>query len=364
MKHYQIGMIPGDTVGPELARQAEKVLNFYSGKNNIKFELHHLNACGPAIEKFGTPLPDKDLNTAKKCVALLFGNIGDRRYQHLPFPSRPEYAFMELRKQMSVCTNIRPIFMPQSCRDLSPLKPEFLQNGFDMVVVRDIQGGMLAGKRKAGCNETGRIASDLEYYDEIMIEITARHAFEIAATRKKKVDSLDKASVLASSTLWRKKVTETACDYPGIQLKHHYIDNAAMEVIITPGDFDVILTNNVFGDIIADELTQLSGAPALFGSAELAQNGRGIYTPNQLHHPHGEIAGKNIVSPIGILNALAMLLTHSCNEPEVAGQLASAIEAVFHNRLTTPELPIDGFEKISTDELGDEVICHLAKHAK
>lgn len=356
---YSIAIIPGDTVGSELTRQAVKALKALSTLADADIHLYELEACGPSIETSGSALPCPTLRRALNCQAVLIGNIGSKRYQHLPPERRPEHALLELRRHMNICTNLRPVAVFQGLEAISPLKRRYLSNGFDILVVRDLQGGMLNGERTERIGTCGRTASDLEYYDESIISISARMAFDSACQRKKLVTSLDKSNVLASSSLWRKKVTEIAREYPQIHLTHQYIDNASMEVIRCPGNFDVILTSNVFGDILSDELAQLTGAPCLLGSAELAPNGRGIYTPNQLHHPFEEHTGKNIVHPAGILNATAMLLEYSCGRQDLALRIKHAIRHVLNEKLTTPALPISGFTQISTDQMGDEIVRRL-----
>lgn len=249
-----------------------------------------------------------------------------------------------------------------SLKTLSPLKESYLTHGMDIVVVRDLQGGMLSGNHEKKIGNGGKTASDLEYYDKDMIAFTAKLAFQIADGRKKKVVSLDKSNVLASSLLWRQTVSEFAASQPQIQLTHQYIDNASMDVIRVPGAYDVILTSNVFGDILSDELTQLTGTPCFFGSAEIAADGRGLYTPNQLHHPREELAGQNIVHPFCILDALRLMLLYTFRLPDLAKRLENAACSIIQDRLTTPELPIPGFSQLSTDEMGDEMVKRVTEN--
>lgn len=360
---YRIMLLPGDTVGPELIRQVKKAILALGEIANEKFEILECLSGVSALEATGDPLPQETVLKAQQANAVLLGNIGSAKDAALPLEKRPEYALLKLRKIMKVCTNLRPVFIRESLRSMSPLKESFLEKGFDIMTVRDIQGGMLAGVRDTGIGSHGRMASDLEYYDEQMIAHSARMAFEIAGTRKKQVTSLDKANVLVSSLLWRQKVTEVAGDYPDIRLSHQYIDSAAMNVIKSPGKFDVILTSNVFGDILSDELAQLSGTPNLFGSAELAVDRRGIYTSNQLHYPREELAGQNQVCPVGLLNALAMLLDYSCQRPDLAKYVYQSLDGMFREKLITPEFPVPRFTLISTEEYGDEIVrrIHLLK---
>ena len=359
---YNIALIPGDTVGPELIRQVRIILSTIENKSDIIFRLKECSAGASAVRQSGTPMPDASLDILKDCDAAILGNIGESGFSSSELENRPEYALLKLRRNYRVCTNIRPVFIRSGLEEISPLKKEVIKNGLNIVLVRDILGGMLNGPRHSAYTEGGYVASDLELYHERTVIDSARIAFEIASKRKKHVTSLDKANVLATSLLWRKTVTSLSAEYPTVTLSHQYIDNAAMNVIKSPGYFDVILTSNVFGDILSDELAQLSGVPNLFGSAELAPDGKGIYTPNQLHHPHEEYTGQNIVSPIGILNAVSMMFDFTLHRPDLAECLQAAIDHIFLQKLTTPEIPIPGFRQISTDEMGWEIADFILKH--
>ena len=358
---YKITLIPGDTVGPELIRQVKVVLSAIAKSAGLTFRIMECLAGADAIRQSGSPLPAKTLNAVQNCDAVILGNIGEQSFTSKRLQDRPEYALLEMRRSYGVCTNIRPVFIRRDWEELSPLKHSVIQNGFDILLVRDIQGGMLKGPRNTARTKDGQMASDLELYHESTVAASAKMAFEIALQRKRHVISLDKANVLASSVLWRNTVTLLSADYPDVALSHQYIDNAAMNVIKYPGDFDVILTSNVFGDILSDELAQLSGAPNLFGSAELAVDKRGIYTPNQLHHPREDYSGQNIISPVGMLNATAMMLNFTFHRPDLAKLLQAAIDNLFLQKLTTPEIPIPGFHMVSTDELGTEAANYILR---
>lgn len=360
MDIYRIAVSDGDTVGEELVRQVYKVFRALERGGNAAFQLEQITACGPAIEQYGVPFPEKELERATSCRALLFGNIGSQRYSSLPAEQRPERALLAARKAFGVCTNLRPAKIFPGMESFSPLKAEITQKGFDMFAVRDLMGGMIPGKKERGEGPYGREASDLEYYHEQMVEINARWAFQIARSRRGKVTSLDKSNVLYSSALWREKVGEVARQYPDVTLRNTLIDAAAMEVISNPADFDVILTSNMFGDILSDEIAQLTGTPWMFGSAELAGDGRGIYTPNQLHHPRGDaFAGKGIVCPYGILNATAMLLRYSCDRPDLAMRVENAIDCALREKLSTEEMNMSEGCILSTDELGDAIASFI-----
>lgn len=365
MLNYPIAVIPGDGVGPELTDQAVKLFhaleeftNLYSAAPNVHFDLHILEACGASVDRCGDPLPPETLEEALQCQAVLFGGIGAKKYQALPISQKPERALTELRRAFGVCTNLRPVRLARAWRAFSPLKESIIKDGFDILVVRDVSAGMLAGEHYTGTGAAGREASDLEYCNEAAIAKTASYAFRRAKSRKGKVTSLDKANVLASGVLWRQKVIELSANYPDVYLEHRYVDTAAMDVIREPDTFDVILTSNAYGDIIADELTQLTGTPCVFGSAELAADGRGLYTPNQLHHPDEGLAGRGAVCPLCIFSAVAMLLRYSLNELELARRVDGACQRVVDSRFATEELHLPGDKILTTEQMGDQV-CEI-----
>lgn len=365
MLNYPIAVIPGDGLGPELTNQAIKLLhtleeftNLRSAAPNVHFDLHILEACGASIESCGDPMPEGVLKEALECQAVLFGNIGAKKYQHLPREKKPEQALMRMRQGLQVCTNLRPVRLLPELKAFSPLKESIIRDGFDILMVRDVSSGMLAGKHVVGTGESGREACDLEYYNESIIAKTASYAFRRARNRRNKVTSLDKANVLASSALWRQKVIELSANYPDVVLENRYVDTASMDVIREPSVFDVILASNAYGDIIADELTQLSGTPCLFGSAELAPDGRGIYTPNQLHHPDESLLGKGKVCPVCIFSAVSMMLRYSLNESELARRVDKASQILLQQRYATEELYLPGDTILSTDAFGDK-ICEV-----
>lgn len=370
MLNYPIAIIPGDGVGPELAQQAiklflalEEFTNLCSATPNVHFDLHILKACGASIDACGDPMPEDVLTESLSCRAILFGNIGAQKYQSLPREKKPEQALMKMRQGLRVCTNLRPVRLLPERKAFSPLKESIVKDGFDILLVRDISSGMLAGEHTAGTGESGREASDLEYYNERIIAKTASYAFHRAKQRKNKVTSLDKANVLASSALWRQKVIELSANYPEVILENRYVDTASMDVIREPGVFDVILASNVYGDIIADELTQLSGTPCLFGSAELASDGRGIYTPNQLHNPNEHLIGQRAVCPMCIFSAVSMLLRYSLNEVALADRVDKACDLLLERRYATEELHLPGDTILSTDAFGDQLCAILLEMA-
>lgn len=356
MTSYKIALSPGDSVGKELISQVKKLLTALEKVSDATFTLFEFESCTPAIDRFGTAMRAEDLSEAAHCRAILFGNLGNSSSRPEKPEKSPVYALTAARNAFHVCTNIRPVTILPEYESLSPLKREIIGNGMDILIVRDLMGGMITGARHQREGIYGREASDLEYYNEQIVAHSAEFAFRAAEERYGKVISVDKANVLSSSKLWRDTVKNIGKLYPHIFLCHDYVDNVAMKLLVKPGDFDVILTSNVFGDILADEIAQISGAPWLFGSAELSMDGRGIYTPNQLHHPRGdELAGRGLVSPYGILNSVSMLLRYSCNRPDLADLVNIAIYKALRKKLFTGEsVPEDGI-LITTDELGTAV---------
>ena len=356
MNTYKIAVSAGDTVGEELIRQAKKLFSALEEISDVKFSLFEFISCAKAIDCFGTALREEDLAEATQCRAILFGNLGNSSRRQAKPEQSPVYTLTAARNAFHVCTNIRPVRIRQEYESLSPLKQEITKRGMDILIVRDLMGGMITGDRHQREGIYGREASDLEYYNEEIVRHSASFAFQSAEMRHQKLTSVDKANVLSSSKLWRETVKETGKQYPEISLSHDYVDNTAMQLLVRPWEYDVILTSNVFGDILADEIAQISGAPWLFGSAELAMDGRGIYTPNQLHHPKGEeLTGRGLVNPYGILDAVSLLLRYSCMQPDLSARVDAAIEKAVQARLFTGEAVPEGGTVLSTDELGDAV---------
>ena len=356
METYRIALSAGDGIGEELVLQAKKALKALEQSFEVAFEIVDLLSCGPAIDAYGTAMRDEDIEAALGCRGILFGNIGDAQKVSEDPKLSPVYALTSMRKAFQVCTNTRPVRILPETASLSPLKESITAQGMDILIVRDLMGGMIAGERHRWHGIYGEEASDLEHYTEDMIRHSAELAFRAAQSRKKKLTSVDKANVLYSGKLWRKTVNDVGAGYPDVQLTHHYVDNAAMELLVHPSDFDVVLASNVFGDILADEISQISGTPWLFGSAELAMDGRGVYTPNQLHHPNGiQWAGKGIASPYGILDATSLFLRYSCGRNDLADAIDTAIQHTIKSRLFTREASPPGSITCTTDELGDYV---------
>ena len=356
METYRIALSAGDGIGEELVLQAKKIFMSLEQRFGIAFDTVDILSCGPAIDKYGTALRAEDIDAALGCRAILFGNIGDAQKVSEDPPLSPVYALTSMRKAFRVCTNSRPVRILPETACLSPLKESITSKGMDILIVRDLMGGMIAGERHRSHGVYGDKASDLEYYTEDMIRHSADFAFRAAKRRKRKLASVDKANILYSGKLWTQTVSSVGDHFPEVQLTHHYVDNAAMELLVSPSEFDVVLASNVFGDILADEISQISGTPWLFGSAELAMDGRGVYTPNQLHHPNGmQWAGKGIVSPFGIIDATSLLLRYSCGRDDLADAIDTAVKKTISKKLFTSESAPQGSIICTTDELGDYV---------
>lgn len=362
MEHYKIALSPGDTVGSELLSQARKVLAALALRFGVNFDILEIASCGPAIDAYGTAFRDEDIRAALECQAILFGNIGDTGHTgHQPWETSV-YALLSARQAFHVCTNIRPVYLLPELECLSPLKAELCRKGIDILIVRDLMGGMLNGEHYKAHLSSGWEASDLEYYNEEMVLHSALFAFRSARQRRGRVTSVDKANILSSSKLWRGKVGGIHALFSDVELVNDYVDHTAMELLIHPYDYDVLLTSNVFGDILADEAAQITGTPWLFGSAELAKDNRGVYTPNQLHHPRGsELAGTGEVSPYGILDTLQLLLRYSCGRQDMADTLAGAIKSALKDGLFTAEARPPWGMILSTDELGDEIAKRIGE---
>ena len=355
MSHLKIAVIEGDGVGPEMMAPALSLLREVGRIYGHQVDLTKVCDCGAAIERWGDPLPEESLKVCRQSQAVLFGNSGLERYKNLPLDQRPEYALLKLRRELGVTTNIRPVRIFPALSELSPLKQRQIERGLDMIFVRDIVGGVLCSKKVCSVGQWGPEAYEREYYNEKIVLDTAKIAFKIADGRRKKVVSLDKANVLESSRLWRKSVTQVGASYPEIQLSHCFIDTAAMKLIACPWKFDVVVTSNLFGDIIADEGAELTGAPRLYASAEISQDGAAIYTPNQLHEADESLIGKDKVNPIGMIQAAALMLRLTFGLKEEAAALEEAVSRVIDAGYGTEDLHLPGRKTVGTQKMGELV---------
>ena len=360
-KKLEIAVIKGDGVGSEMMESALMVLKAVCDKFGHELKPYVTAACSESIEAFQNPLPEESLHICQELPAVMFGNTGLKKYQSLPLDKRPEAALMGLRKGLKVTTNIRPVKYYPSLYSFSPLKQQILSKGLDFVFVRDIMGGVLCSDKFRTQGEDGIEAYEYEYYNEKIVAQTAKTAFEIAEKRGKRLGNLDKSNVLESSRLWRQTIEHISDQYQDVTLEHYYIDYAAMKILECPWKFDVIVTSNLFGDIISDEGTQMTGTPYLYASAELAQDGCGIYTPNQLHHPDESIIGKQLVNPIGMIMAGALMMRYTFKMEEEAAQIETAVEQVLQFGYATKDLYEEGKKLVSTSEMTEKIVEQIKK---
>lgn len=351
-KNYHIAILPGDGIGPEIIKQTYKIFDVIQKKFKINIISTECKIGGHAIDDEGTPLPQKTLKCCEQADAVLFGAIGGPKWEHLPNYKRPEYgALLALRKHFNLFANLRPVYLSKELRELSPLNKKNIPNGFNIMCVRELTGGIYFGKPQ-GNTGTGayEYAFDTAIYHRFEIERIAHVAFKLAQHRNKKVTSIDKANILQTSILWRKVVSQIAKKYPDVTLTHLYVDNACMEFIKNPSEFDVILCPNLFGDIISDECAILSGSIGMSPSASLNETNFGLYEPSGGSAPN--IAGKNIANPIAQILSTALLFRYSLKLTNIA----NAIENAVHQALILGYRTIDishSLNSISTDKMGD-----------
>lgn len=353
MKNNKILVLKGDGVGPEIVDCALEVLNVISQKSGKIFNLIFGDIGGAAIDRHGNPFPEETERKLQDVSAVLLGAVGGPEWDNIDPAIRPEKGLLALRKELGVYANLRPCRIYPGLIDNSPLKPEYLQN-VDFVIVRELVGGIYFGKRDTFTENGLRTAFDEERYNEAEIKRIAVFAFETAMGRSKKLTLIDKANVLDSSKLWREVVGEIALDYPQVELDFLYVDNAAMQLIRRPSRFDVILTNNIFGDILSDEASQIAGSIGLLPSASLG-NDIGLYEPIHGSAPH--LAGRNIANPLATILSLAMLLRYSFGLHDEAERIEQAVTKIIADGYRTRDLAPDDY--LGTREITDEVIKNL-----
>ena len=349
MKEYNISIIKGDGIGPEIVDEAIKVLNKVGEICNIKFNYSYYLMGGIAIDETADPLPQETIDGVINSDACLFGAIGGPKWDNLPREKRPESGLLRFRKEMEVFANLRPAIVYDELVDASNLKPEVIK-GVDIMVVRELIGGIYFGKPK-GRDENK--AWNTMVYSKEEVKRIAHTAFKLAMKRNKKVTSVDKANVLDVSQLWRDVVNDVAKEYPEVELNHMYIDNAAMQLIANPKQFDVILTGNIFGDILSDEASMLSGSIGMLPSASMG-NKTAIYEP--IHGSAPDIAGLGIANPIATISSASMMLRYSLNESKAADIIDNAIKQTLKDGIRTKDLANFGAKKVvSTSQMGDEI---------
>lgn len=357
----KIAVLPGDGIGPEVMAQAVKVLDRAAEIFGFRLAYEFADIGGAAIDNHGKALPEATLALCEQSDAILFGSVGGPKWEHLPPAEQPERgALLPLRKHFGLYCNLRPAKVFPTLASASPLKPEIVKDGFDILCMRELTGGIYFGEPKGrhgeGPEET---AFDTMVYSRFEIERIARMAFEAARLRRNIVTSVDKANVLFAMVLWREVVTEVAKDYPDVTLNHIYVDNATMQLVRDPHQFDVLLCGNMFGDIISDECAMITGSMGLLASASLNEKNFGLYEPAGGSAP--DIAGKGIANPIAQILSGAMMLKYTLNQPEAADAIETAIANVLDRGIFTADLTQDKSKAVNTEEMGNAIVDALGK---
>ena len=359
---YRIAVIPGDGIGPEIVTEAKKVLDRVGQVFGHPFHYTEVDMGGVSIDKYGVPLTKEALETAKNSDSVLLGavggHVGNSRWYDVAPELRPEAGLLAIRKGLNLFANIRPACLYDGLEDACPLKREIIGDGFDMVIVRELTGGLYFGERHTEEVNGVMKATDTLVYNETEIRRVAVKAFETAMKRKKKVTSVDKANVLDSSRLWRKVVAEVAADYPEVALENMLVDNCAMQLVMDPGQFDVILTENMFGDILSDEASMITGSIGMLSSASLNEGKFGLYEPS--HGSAPDIAGKGIANPIATILSAAMMLRFSFDLDKEAEAVENAVKKVLAGGYRTADIMAEGMKQTGTKEMGDLICSQIA----
>lgn len=353
--NFQIALIPGDGIGPEIVGEAKKVLDAAGKKYNFSLNYTEVLLGGASIDVHGIPLTDEAVQTAKLSDAVLMGSIGGdaavSSWYQLPPDRRPEAGLLKIRKELNLFANLRPAYLYDELKAACPLRDEIIGDGFDMMIMRELTGGLYFGERNTVEENGVRKAMDTLTYDENEIRRIAKRGFDIARKRRKKVTSVDKANVLDSSRLWRAVVEEVAKDYPDVALEHMLVDNCAMQLVKNPGQFDVILTENMFGDILSDEASMVTGSIGMLSSASLNETKFGLYEPS--HGSAPDIAGMDIANPIATVLSAAMMLRYSLDLDEAADAIENAVRQVLKDGFRTGDIMSEGCTKVGCRQMGD-----------
>lgn len=354
---YKICVLPGDGIGKEVTREAVKVIQRVASIHHLVFQTQEGQAGGTSIDTHGIPITDEVLNLAKHSDAVLLGAVGGKKWEHLDYKVRPERALLKLRSELKLFANLRPVKMVSSLIHASTLKPEVIE-GVDLMVVRELTGGIYFGtpkgiERLPNGEERG---VNTEVYSTHEIERIAEKAFQLARRRRRKVTSVDKANVLESSELWRRVVTRIAKKYPDVALEHMYVDNCAMQLLRQPKNFDVILTTNLFGDILSDEAAMLTGSIGMLPSASLGDQ-HALYEP--VHGSAPDIEGQDKANPIAAVLSVALMLRHTFNLTEVAENMERAVQRVLDQGFRTPDIMQEGRQLVGCSEMGDRIVSEI-----
>ncbi len=353
-----LAVVKGDGIGPEIVTEAEKVLDKIGEMFGHTFKYTDILAGGCAIDATGVPLPEESVRIAKESDSVLLGAVGGPKWDTLPGDKRPEKALLGLRSELGLFANIRPAKMHKALADACPLKPEISENGLDLVIVRELTGGLYFGER--GRRDNGEVAYDELKYSRAEIERIGRVGFELAKKRKrKKVTSVDKANVIETSRLWREVMHELSKEYPEVEFEDMLVDNCAMQLVRNPGQFDVIITENMFGDILSDEASMTTGSIGMLPSSSLGSTKLGMYEP--IHGSAPDIAGKNVANPIATILSCAMMLRDSFDLLDEAECIENAVAEVLNSGYRTADIMSDGGKLLGTREMGDKIVETLKK---
>lgn len=353
----RIVLLPGDGIGPEVVAEAAKVIEVLNTGAGLNAEVHYAPIGGSAYDETGEPLPERTLQACRDADAILLGAVGGQQWDDVAYDKRPEKGLLALRSKLGLFANLRPAMTYPALSSASSLHAELVA-GLDLMIVRELTGGIYFGEPRGIREENGeQVGFNTLVYSESEIERIARNAFEVAGKRRQRVCSVDKANVLESSQLWRRTVTRVAADYPGCELTHMYVDNAAMQLVREPKQFDVIVTGNMFGDILSDVAAQLTGSIGMLPSASLDEHGKGLYEP--VHGSAPDIAGSGRANPLAAILSLGMLLRYSLNEAALASRVESAVSRVIEQGYRTPDIDRGESVPVGTAEMGDAVVNAL-----
>ncbi|MDF1780627.1 MAG: 3-isopropylmalate dehydrogenase [Alcanivoracaceae bacterium] len=358
-KHILI--LPGDGIGPEIVDEAVKVLSAVQQKYSLDITTDSALVGGAAYDAEGDPLPESTLEKARAADAILFGSIGGPKWDAIARDKRPERGLLRLRSSLNLFANLRPAILFPQLADASSLKPEVV-SGLDILIVRELTGGIYFGQPRGIREENGeRVGFNTDVYSESEIRRIGKVAFELARVRGKRLCSIDKANVLEVTELWKEVISDMAKDYSDVEVSHMYVDNAAMQLVRAPKQFDVLVTGNLFGDILSDEAAMLTGSIGMLPSASLDEHRKGLYEP--CHGSAPDIAGQGIANPLATIMSLAMLMRYSLDRGDVAGAIEKAVEQVLEQGLRTADIYTEGCEKVGTAAMGDAVVAAITSAA-
>jgi len=355
----KIAILPGDGIGPEIIKQAKRVLDVLRA-DGIKIEIEHGAIGGAGYDSDRDPLPESTLKLAREADAVLLGAVGGPQYDTLPRESRPEQGLLRIRKELNLFANLRPAVVFPELANASSLRPELVEN-LDLMILRELTGDIYFGQPRGrrSLDNGDEEGFDTMRYSSSEIDRIARVAFDVARKRNNRVCSVDKANVLDTSILWREVVTRVSRDYPEVELTHMYVDNAAMQLVRAPKQFDVMLTGNIFGDILSDEASMLTGSIGMLPSASMDENNKGLFEP--IHGSAPDIAGKDLANPLATILSVSMMLRYSFGHLEIADRIDNAVKLVLANGLRTKDIAQPGCKEVGTQQMGDAVIERLTK---